>query len=64
LTTNADKRFIKQIAKTEHDGVLVREMAAIMKDDAELFKLFMDNDGFTRWMKDTVFVLTYQAEAG
>ena len=30
-----------------------------MKDDTELFKQFMDNDGFKRWMTDTVFGLTY-----
>ena len=30
-----------------------------MKDDTELFKQFMDNEGFKRWMTDTVFGLTY-----
>ena len=29
-----------------------------MKDDNQLFKQFMDNDGFKRWMTDTVFELT------
>ena len=32
-------------------------MTSVMKDDAELFKQFMDNDGFKRWMTDTVFTL-------
>ena len=32
---------------------------AVLKDDTELFKQFMDNEGFQRWMKDTVFDLTY-----
>ncbi len=31
----------------------------VLKDDAELFKQFMDNDGFKRWMTDTVFALAY-----
>ena len=31
-----------------------------MKDDTELFKQFMDNEGFKRWMTDTVFSLTYE----
>ncbi len=30
-----------------------------MKDDTELFKQFMDNEGFKRWMTDTIFGLTY-----
>ena len=34
-------------------------MTSVMKDDAELFKQFMDNDGFKRWMTDTVFALAY-----
>ena len=33
-------------------------MASMMKDDNQLFKQFMDNDGFRRWMTDTVFKLT------
>jgi len=31
------------------------------KDDTELFKQFMDNESFRRWMTDTVFGLTYEA---
>ena len=35
-----------------------------MKDDNQLFKQFMDNDGFKRGMTDTVFELTTeQADA-
>ena len=33
-------------------------MNSIMKDDNQLFKQFMDNAGFKRWMTDTVFELT------
>ena len=29
----------------------------------ELFKQFMDNEGFKRWMTDTVFGLTYDQPA-
>jgi hypothetical protein len=35
----------------------------VLKDDTELFKHFMDNESFKRWMKDTVFDLTYEPEA-
>jgi hypothetical protein len=42
-------------------GPLKRVMTAVLKDDTELFKQFMDNDGFRRRMTDTVFGLTYEA---
>jgi type I restriction enzyme, R subunit len=38
---------------------LLRVMAAVLKDDTELFKQFADNESFRRWMTDTVFGLTY-----
>ena len=34
-------------------------MTGVMKDDTELFKQFVDNEGFKRWMSDTVFGLAY-----
>ena len=37
----------------------------LMKDDTELFKQFSDNEGFRRWLTDTIFGLTYdQRKAG
>ncbi len=56
---NAQKNSDKQNARIEHDNALMRVMTSVMKDDTELFKQFMDNDGFKRWMTDTVFGLTY-----
>ena len=38
-------------------------MTDILQDDTELFKQFMDNEGFKRWLTDTVFDLTYQPVA-
>jgi type I restriction enzyme R subunit len=38
-------------------------MTAVLKDDTELFKQFSDNEGFRRWLTDTVFVLTYDRPA-
>ena len=52
----------KQNARIEHDKALVRVMTSVMKDDTELFKQFMDNDGFKRWMTDAVFDLTYKQD--
>lgn len=57
---NARKNSDKQNARIEHDKALERVMTAVMKDDTELFKLFMDNESFRRWMTDTVFGLTYE----
>ncbi len=57
---NAKKNSDKQNARIEHDKALARVMTAVLKDDTELFKQFMDNDGFKRWLTDTVFQLTYK----
>jgi type I restriction enzyme R subunit len=58
---NAKKHSDKQNARIEHDKALTRVMTAVLKDDTELFKQFMDNESFRRWMTDTVFGLTYEA---
>ncbi len=57
---NAQKYSDKENARIEHDKALLRVMTSVMKDDTELFKQFMDNEGFKRWMTDTVFGLTYE----
>jgi type I restriction enzyme, R subunit len=60
---NAKKHSDKQNARIEHDKALARVMTAVLKDDTELFKQFMDNESFRRWMTDTVFGLTYDSAA-
>ena len=57
---NARENSDRQNARIEHDKALVRVMTGVMKDDTELFKLYMDNPGFKRWMADTVFDLAYE----
>jgi type I restriction enzyme R subunit len=52
---NARKNSDKQNARIEHDKALGRVMTAVLQDDTELFKQFMDNESFRRWMTDTVF---------
>jgi type I restriction enzyme, R subunit len=59
---NAKKYSDKQNARIEHDNALERVMTAVMKDDTELFKQFMDNESFRRWLTDTVFGLTYETD--
>ena len=56
---NAKNNSDKQNARIEHDKALARVMTAVLKDDTELFKQFMDNESFRRWLTDTVFGLTY-----
>lgn len=56
---NAKQNSDKQNAKIEHDKALARVMTAVLKDDTELFKQFMDNESFKRWLTDTVFRITY-----
>ena len=58
--SNARRNSDEQNARIEHDRALVRVMMSLMKDDAELFKQFTDNEGFKRWMTDTVFELAYR----
>ena len=61
---NARENSDRENARIEHDRALVRVMTAVMKDDTELFKQFMDNEGFQRWMSDTVFGLAYDRPTG
>lgn len=60
---NAQKNSDKQNARIEHDKALLRVMTAVMKDDTELFKQYMDNEGFRRWMTDTMFGMTYTEQS-
>ena len=56
---NARKHSDRQNARIEHDKALARVMTAVLKDNTELLKQFSDNEGFRRWLTDTVFALTY-----
>ncbi len=55
---NAQRNSDTDNARIEYDRVLRRVMISMMKDDNQLFKQFMDHDGFKHWMTDTVFELT------
>ena len=54
---NARQNSDEENTRIEHGKALTRVMTALIKDDAELFKQFMDNDSFKRWMTETVFGL-------
>jgi type I restriction enzyme R subunit len=53
----------RQNARIEHDAALRRMIGALLADHAELFKQYSDNDGFRRWLEDTMFGATYQPPA-
>ena len=57
---NARQNSDRQNARIEHDKALMRVMTAVMRDDTELFKQFVDNASFNRWLTDTVFSLAYE----
>ena len=48
-------------ARIEHNEALKRVMTAVINDDMQLFKQFTDNEGFRRWLKDTIFSITDEA---
>jgi type I restriction enzyme R subunit len=60
---NARKNSDKANARIESDNALQRVIVALMKDDTELFKQFMDNQEFRRWLSETVFDMTYDDAA-
>jgi type I restriction enzyme R subunit len=59
---NAQKNNDRQTARIEHDKALIRVMTGVMKDDTELFRQFSDNDGFKKWLSDTIFNATYSVD--
>ena len=61
---NAQRNSDRENARIEHDKALLRVMTSVMKDDTELFKQYMDNPGFKRWVADTVFDIASEQAAG
>jgi type I restriction enzyme R subunit len=59
---NAKKHSDKQNARIEHDKALEQVIVGMVTDDTELFKQFMDNPDFKKWLAETIFGLTFSAE--
>ena len=57
---NARQNSDKQNARIEHDKALSRVITSMMKDEMQLYKLYANDPNFSRWIKDTVFGLTYE----
>ena len=60
---NAQHNSDRENARIEHDKALLRVMTSVMKDDTRLFKKFMDDPGFKRWMTEKVFDLASEQAA-
>ena len=56
---NARRNSDREKVRIEHDRALQRVIMVNMTDDTQLSKQFVDNDGFKRWLGDTVFGSTY-----
>ncbi|MCY3809495.1 MAG: type I restriction endonuclease subunit R [Gemmatimonadetes bacterium] len=61
---NARENSDRENARVEHDRALGRVMTSIMRDDTELFKQFMDNPDFKRWLGGVVFEVAYGGAGG
>ena len=57
---NAQRNSDRENARIEHDRALLRVMTSLMNDDTKLFKRFMDDESFKRWLTDMVFGLAYE----
>ena len=60
---NAQLNSDEQNAQIEHDRALLTVMTNLLRDNAELFKQFSDNEGFSRWLTDYSFNATYKRGA-
>jgi len=57
---NAMRQNDPQNARIEHDKALERVIVDLLTDHTELFKQFMDNNSFRKWLADTIFTETYK----
>ena len=57
---NAMKQNDPQNARIEHDKALEKVIVEMLTDQTELFKQFMDNQSFRKWLADTIFTETFQ----
>jgi type I restriction enzyme R subunit len=60
---NAMKQNDPQNARIEHDKALERVIVEMFTDHTELFKQFMDNQSFRKWLTDTIFTETYRRKS-
>jgi type I restriction enzyme R subunit len=61
---NARQQSDRQNARIEHDKALERVVTDLLADHAELFKQYMDNESFRKWLSDRMFRVTYDQSGG
>ena len=54
------KNSDRQNARIEHDKALLAAVTEFIQDDTELFKQFVDNESFRRWVQEMNFAATYE----
>ena len=57
---NAKANSDKQNARIAHNHALDSVMITLMNDHTELFKQFMDNPDFKKWLQDRIFEVNYR----
>jgi type I restriction enzyme R subunit len=60
---NAKQNSDKQNARIEHDKALEKVITDLVLDHTELFKQFMENPNFKKWLSDINFQRTYEKKA-
>lgn len=56
------KQNTPQTARMEHDKALARVMLEVLKDDTEVYKQFVQNSSFKRFVTDMIYGLTIEAD--
>lgn len=59
---NAKANSDKQNARIAHNHALDSVMITLMNDHTELFKQFMDNPDFKKWLQDRIFEVNYSED--
>jgi type I restriction enzyme R subunit len=52
------KKNTPNAARIEHDKALAKVMLTLLKDDTQVYKQFVENESFRRFVTDMVFAIT------
>jgi hypothetical protein len=54
------RRKIRRIPRMAHDQALAKVMQHLLKDDTQVYKQFVENESFKRFVGDMVYAITSQ----
>ncbi|MEO6993041.1 MAG: hypothetical protein ABI273_05410, partial [Lacunisphaera sp.] len=57
------KKNTPNTARIEHDKALAKVMLTLLKDDTQVYKQFVENEGFRREVADLVYAMTNKRSA-